>query len=81
MDQEGQVQGKVTRGRRQVIDATAVSAPLGPRAALDPLNHIDHLGPRGMAAGEARSPARLGDAPANRAGGLVELDAGAVAAY
>jgi hypothetical protein len=28
----------------QVIDATAVSAPLGPRAPLGPLDHVNHLG-------------------------------------
>ena len=47
---------------------TAVSAPLGPRAALDPLHHLADLGARGMAGGEARAPARAGDAPADRPG-------------
>jgi hypothetical protein len=32
-----------------------------------------HEGSRAMAPGEAAAPPRLGDAPANRAGGLVEL--------
>jgi len=34
---------------------------------------IDHLGPRGLAAGEASAPPRAGDAPADRPGGMVEL--------
>jgi len=54
--------------------AAGVDPSLGSRAALDPLHYIDHLGPRGMAGGEAGASARPGDAQADRAGGLVELD-------
>jgi hypothetical protein len=36
-------------------------------------HHIDDVGPRGMAAGEARAASGPGDAPADRAGGVVEL--------
>jgi hypothetical protein len=34
---------------------------------------LDDLGARGVARCEAGTPARLGDAPADRAGGLVDL--------
>jgi hypothetical protein len=34
---------------------------------------FDHLGPRGMAAGEAATSPGIGDAPEDRAGGLVGL--------
>jgi hypothetical protein len=62
------------RGRiRSSSEAAPVSAPLGPRAALGPLDHLDDLGPRGLAGGEARAPARLGDAQADCSGGVVEL--------
>src|SRR6266850_7899567 len=60
---------------RRSGEASSISPPQGSRAALDPLHHIDHLGPRGMAGGKAGAPGRAGDAPADRARGLVELDA------
>jgi hypothetical protein len=65
---------RFAKARDQVIsEPPALSPPLGSRAAPDPLHHLDHLGPRGMAGGEARAPARPGDAPPDRSRGLVEL--------
>ena len=72
---------RCSRGRiRLSSEAAPVSPPVGSRPALDPLHHLDHLGPRRMAGGEARAPARVGEAPADRAGGVVELN-GAVTAF
>ena len=58
---------------RRSGEASSVSPPLGPRPFLDPLDHLDDVGPLGMAGGEAGAPARPGDAPADRPGGVVEL--------
>ena len=57
------------------VNRLAVSPSVGSRAALDPLDHIDHPGPRAMAAGEATASPSIGEAPADRARRLVELDA------
>jgi hypothetical protein len=37
-------------------------------------HHLNDMGPRGVATGEAGAPPRIRDAPADRARGLVELD-------
>ena len=55
-------------------DDAALSAPLGPRAALDALHHLDRLGRHHGAARAASTAPRAGDAPADRQGRLVELD-------
>jgi len=36
----------------------SLSPPVGPRPVLDPLDHFDHLGSRGMAGGEAGAAPR-----------------------
>jgi hypothetical protein len=55
-------------------EAASVSPPLGPRPALDPLHHVNRMGRHDGTARAAATPPRLGDAPADRARGLVELD-------
>jgi hypothetical protein len=50
-------------------------AGIGIRVTTARLSRADHMGPRGMARGEARAPPRAGDAPADRARGPVELNA------
>jgi hypothetical protein len=42
---------------------------------------LDGIRSRGVAGGEARASPRAGAAPADSAGGVVELDAGAVTAF
>ena len=46
----------------------------GSRAALDPLDHLDRLGRHDTTARPAHPPSRTADAPADRAGGPMELD-------
>jgi hypothetical protein len=48
---------------------------VGPCPAADPRYQIYSVGPRAMAAGEAAASPGVGDAPADRAGWLLELDA------
>jgi hypothetical protein len=48
---------------------------IGPHSVPDPFQHLNRLGRRARAARSAHTQSRAGDAPANRAGWMVEPDA------
>jgi len=62
-------------GARARDEPTSIPSAVGACPALDPLHHLDRLGRQNRTASAAAAPSGDGDAPADRAGRMVELDA------